>query len=164
MPRMATLSRIPLAIFNLLSESRRGLPEIPPETAILVERLDSEHHPQIGADIQRVTRKIGEFGHHPSAADKVDIAIIARRVWRIGQRVGGPGHHLRRHLGEWIILLRADGMVVGVDAHLALRELHRPGLGAAPADEAEHRLAIRSEEHTSELQSLMRHSYSVLCL
>src|SRR3546814_7002505 len=95
--------------------------------------------PQIGADIQRVTRKIGEFGHHPSAADKVDIAIIARRVWRIGQRVGGPGHHLRRHLGEWILLLRADGMVVGVDAHLALRELHRPGLGAAPADEAEHR-------------------------
>src|SRR3546814_10206627 len=95
MPRMATLSRIPLAIFNLLSESRRGLPEIPPETAILVERLDSEHHPQIGADIQRVTRKIGEFGHHPSAADKVD---------------------------------------------------------------------IRSEEHTSELQSLMRISYAVFCL
>src|SRR3546814_12159468 len=100
MPRMATLSRIPLAIFNLLSESRRGLPEIPPETAILVERLDSEHHPQNGADIQRVTRKIGEFGHHPTAADQVNIAIIARRAWRIGKLVGGTSPHLRPTTAE----------------------------------------------------------------
>src|SRR3546814_6509723 len=31
-------------------------------------------------------------------------------------------------------------------------------------DMAEHALAIRSEEHTSELQSLMRISYAVFCL
>src|SRR3546814_17881142 len=102
MPRMATLSRIPLAIFNLLSESRRGLPEIPPETAILVERLDSEHHPQIGADIQRVTRKIGEFGHHPSAADEIDITIIARRVGRIGKRVENGGAPCRERGGRYV--------------------------------------------------------------
>src|SRR3546814_1404617 len=38
--------------------------------------------------------------------------------------------------------------------------------GIAPADIAEHQgaLTIRSEEHTSELQSLMRNSYAVFCL
>src|SRR3546814_2197885 len=31
-------------------------------------------------------------------------------------------------------------------------------------DEEHHRVAIRSEEHTSELQSLMRNKYAVLCM
>src|SRR3546814_16858285 len=52
---------------------------------------------------------------------------------------------------------------------------HQPGGGhladAAPAPGGDHRFSVhrtagwqRSEEHTSELQSLMRISYAVLCL
>src|SRR3546814_1004031 len=39
-----------------------------------------------------------------------------------------------------------------------------PGRGAPPATPARLREAPRSEEHTSELQSLMRISYAVFCL
>src|SRR3546814_1915988 len=36
--------------------------------------------------------------------------------------------------------------------------------GATDQDALRHRPALRSEEHTSELQSLMRNSYAVFCL
>src|SRR3546814_5965186 len=49
------------------------------------------------------------------------------------------------------------------------RHGHRLGLGRQPAaadaeDDREQREHRRSEEHTSELQSLMRNSYAVFCL
>src|SRR3546814_121635 len=54
----------------------------------------------------------------------------------IGHRIGaGIGRHRARHVGT-----------------------------AARKDEAMHELRARSEEHTSELQSLMRISYAVFCL
>src|SRR3546814_10829566 len=40
----------------------------------------------------------------------------------------------------------------------------RPGRGAPPGDRDRAQAALRSEEHTSELQSLMRISYAVFCL
>src|SRR3546814_6776724 len=44
-------------------------------------------------------------------------------------------------------------------------EIELKGLGSAgPDTESRLRRAIRSEEHTSELQSLMRISYAVFCL
>src|SRR3546814_6288733 len=45
-------------------------------------------------------------------------------------------------------------------------EIQHPETGAARvvARQNRHRLQIRSEEHTSELQSLMRISYAVFCL
>src|SRR3546814_1213833 len=49
-------------------------------------------------------------------------------------------------------------------------ELHPPGAILEPGDVDQHRRALargtssRSEEHTSELQSLMRISYAVFCL
>src|SRR3546814_8481299 len=53
-------------------------------------------------------------------------------------------------------------------AQLVVDALERGARGAQRAfgDDAlfEHRLALRSEEHTSELQSLMRISYAVFCL
>src|SRR3546814_10474145 len=60
---------------------------------------------------------------------------------------GGPNHHAISQHGR------------------ALPPPHRPGPGpnlrfAAP----QHNAARRSEEHTSELQSLMRISYAVFCL
>src|SRR3546814_7995127 len=53
--------------------------------------------------------------------------------------------------GEWVLVLGAGG-----------------GIGLAAIDVARHLgarvIAARSEEHTSELQSLMRISYAVFCL
>src|SRR3546814_9893267 len=52
-----------------------------------------------------------------------------------------------------------EGLLVGVDPALgALDGVRRLGHGG------EHALRDRSEEHTSELQSLMRISYAVFCL
>src|SRR3546814_2629606 len=45
---------------------------------------------------------------------------------------------------------------------LKLRQSHLLPVGASPEDQAAQ--SERSEEHTSELQSLMRISYAVLCL
>src|SRR3546814_2070570 len=40
----------------------------------------------------------------------------------------------------------------------------QPFLGQCPSHKASHKRGERSEEHTSELQSLMRISYAVFCL
>src|SRR3546814_10345754 len=58
---------------------------------------------------------------------------------------------------------------VGLRRHPEGRELIMAGLGSflkrgAPRGEAAAAPSVRSEEHTSELQSLMRISYAVFCL
>src|SRR3546814_9503613 len=69
------------------------------------------------------------------------------------------------------LLGRVDAMVKGVDAvlqgGLEPRQLRRPvdgGGGQRRADRGQVGGCRRSEEHTSELQSLMRTSYAVFCL
>src|SRR3546814_5847089 len=55
----------------------------------------------------------------------------------------------------------ADAVALSVD----LREVDAEVLGArANGGGSQNRLPMRSEEHTSELQSLMRISYAVFCL
>src|SRR3546814_5847561 len=59
-------------------------------------------------------------------------------------------------LGDGMLRLRLDGRHQGQ---------HLPAIEAFGHDEiGQLRLALRSEEHTSELQSLMRISYAVFCL
>src|SRR3546814_6891900 len=84
---------------------------------------------------------------------------------RIGeQRVGEvPAVRIRkdRGVGEAAILL-ADRVEIGIVQRLA-----RPmPLGKRGRDLGASRgmIGVRSEEHTSELQSLMRSSYAVFCL
>src|SRR3546814_5333534 len=48
--------------------------------------------------------------------------------------------------------------------HLRLRRLDQHQPNAEEEREEHHRQHVRSEEHTSELQSLMRISYAVFCL
>src|SRR3546814_7732267 len=72
-------------------------------------------------------------------------------------RRAGDRHAVARHclaLAECVVLVTRD-VVQRVDLvhHLALAVVGPPGV-----------LEGRSEEHTSELQSLMRISYAVLCL
>src|SRR3546814_6527803 len=70
---------------------------------------------------------------------------------RLGQRVGGRAH----------VFLGADGdaqaVCKSVGGHAAQQDALAPRRGQS-------RLGLRSEEHTSELQSLMRISYAVFCL
>src|SRR3546814_7804341 len=55
----------------------------------------------------------------------------------------------------------ADRLVAAVERHrITNHQAVRPPFGVQAVD----RLPVRSEEHTSELQSLMRTSYAVFCL
>src|SRR3546814_9409192 len=78
------------------------------------------------------------------AARQVDDDGIVGAAQRLEQGVDGVGIVL--HLGGEVLLRRHDRQVLGE-------------LGRRAGDEQ-----ARSEEHTSELQSLMRISYAVFCL
>src|SRR3546814_12184265 len=70
---------------------------------------------------------------------------------RTGSAAEEPRHPVRR-----------GGEGVGADRRPLLRRPGRPDRGDAP--HPRRREEVRSEEHTSELQSLMRISYAVFCL
>src|SRR3546814_10783541 len=96
----------------------------------------------------------------PPRATLTDTLFPYTTLFR-SHRGGGAGEgHTAQH--EQIARGSASGVAVAVKAD------HRVGIavGTAEGDEAV-RLElgeIRSEEHTSELQSLMRSSYAVICL
>src|SRR3546814_4654159 len=66
-----------------------------------------------------------------------------------------PGLFRRYRAGEWPI---------GDAGEAHFNAMADPGLGLPHARIASGDSFVRSEEHTSELQSLMRISYAVLCL
>src|SRR3546814_3037834 len=71
---------------------------------------------------------------------------------------------VKQRLGVPAELASCHTAVVGdyvIEGHVPLEEVDRL-LRERPSDIAG--IAVRSEEHTSELQSLMRISYAVLCL
>src|SRR3546814_2221778 len=91
------------------------------------------------------------------------------------------GHFLHRSgkihlaLGQWVLRLArrpAKQPVEGLRGHLQtgavieifLIEPERPVIVPEVDQVIDDRLHVRSEEHTSELQSLMRISYAVFCL
>src|SRR3546814_10002340 len=80
------------------------------------------------------------------------------QVQRVGEQAGAAG------LGQ----ARCSGVAIAIVEILPVEEGHQRRQRAAmlpcPAGGLEARLPGRSEEHTSELQSLMRISYAVLCL
>src|SRR3546814_5909498 len=76
---------------------------------------------------------------------------------------GGLAHRL----GEGVVVLvRGPAAVPGAQARVLPDDLIGVELVAALQEQAERHPAmlVRSEEHTSELQSLMRISYAVFCL
>src|SRR3546814_9664976 len=68
--------------------------------------------------------------------------------------VNPPARHAAQH---------AKGVIMGVEQHLVGLQQIGPHDEGATVAEFEVRY-LRSEEHTSELQSLMRISYAVFCL
>src|SRR3546814_2203701 len=105
-------------------------------------------------------------------------AVEQRRRQVVGQDgllAGGAEHHLRARPGgaqdlrPQLVHLPAVHPVLGVQQHIAV-EAGRRLLGQPRGDRGLADLRApdgppqRSEEHTSELQSLMRISYAVFCL
>src|SRR3546814_10251469 len=72
---------------------------------------------------------------------------------RCNERAGGPEMPRRGKVAA-----------VGVARHARKISRRQRILAAAESGEARHPVGHRSEEHTSELQSLMRISYAVFCL
>src|SRR3546814_8233090 len=89
--------------------------------------------------------QLGECGGHLQAAALGALAHLAQHVAQV-DHADLPAAHagkVERHIGRFFHF----------DLHLALGQMAIP-----------EPLAERSEEHTSELQSLMRISYAVFCL
>src|SRR3546814_4542625 len=84
----------------------------------------------------------------------------------------------RRHQGVHVLLLSRPGRTLfpslpdhpaaalsrGSPAYAPIGAFSSAGPSSAPPDAALQQKRVRSEEHTSELQSLMRISYAVFCL
>src|SRR3546814_2803829 len=67
--------------------------------------------------------------------------------------------------GRWIQLVGAlSGLAASLQSSIAAADAGKAVDRADDGDESGRRRRMRSEEHTSELQSLMRISYAVFCL
>src|SRR3546814_958135 len=71
-------------------------------------------------------------------------------------REAGPGKTVDQRNGNWVAVRHGDGWVTTYAHMLKGSVAVRAGQRVARGD--------RSEEHTSELQSLMRITYAVFCL
>src|SRR3546814_7976801 len=94
------------------------------------------------------------------------VIALARPLAAANRRFVTFGREARDHVGEWLgfrghpMLARVNPRArVGHDADMAGEEDQ-----VAPLELVASYVGFRSEEHTSELQSLMRLSYAVFCL
>src|SRR3546814_3746133 len=88
--------------------------------------------------------------------------LIAREILEAGQRgVGIMLEDQRTDLGHLDLIVDAP---LGITRQSEQHQWRAVGAGIVIALHCQHLGRIRSEEHTSELQSLMRTSYAVFCL
>src|SRR3546814_9144710 len=109
----------------------------------VIEAAGDAHH---GRDAQRI---IDDIRPLLARTDREDHPL--RRVDHRIELLDAEHTHVRDAGGAALIFLRLELVLLGAAGKL----LHLGGDG---------RHALRSEEHTSELQSLMRISYAVFCL
>src|SRR3546814_3480155 len=119
------------------------------------------------ADLPPVEKVAEALDNHPSVAAaraRVDAARADRDMLAKGSHeIAVAGSYVRRSVDR-------EGGYDEFDATIS-RPFRLPGkaaldreAGALGIEVAENRMEDRSEEHTSELQSLMRISYAVFCL
>src|SRR3546814_1817703 len=131
--------------------------------------------------------RISDWSSDVCSSDLVGVAAVPAAHGAGGERQFGVHHHARgieelRDAQAVAAAACADGGVEGEQARLQLRqrvfayraavlrrEQHRLGGRVVDRLHGRHAVAelergLRSEEHTSELQSLMRISYAVFCL
>src|SRR3546814_10253751 len=99
---------------------------------------------------------------YPSEITLAETDRVAGKHREIGGQLIFALAGLARALQEDALLVGAIGEAVGLGDGAADGEALRIGIFAGLVHFAEH--IDRSEEHTSELQSLMRISYAVFCL
>src|SRR3546814_10625168 len=92
-------------------------------------------------------------GHLAQAAQQLDLLVAHRGRRHARRRLHRDDREQLEHMVLDHVLQRADAVIIGYAA------LEPDGFGDGDLD-----MVDRSEEHTSELQSLMRISYAVLCL
>src|SRR3546814_7963865 len=122
----------------------------------------SELHPVLGDDRRGRGRRAG-------AVPGLEVERLLLLHVLVGKRVEAAAGELRAQrvvdpltVAEHAGAEELDHQQVGVSVDhqagqaVAFAVDHAPGVG--------HRVEVRSEEHTSELQSLMRNSYAVFCL
>src|SRR3546814_3776946 len=112
--------------------------------------------------------RISDWSSDVCSSDLGEVVEEVLLVSQPGQRTGGLEHPqvlgprtLEQHGDAPILQLRhdlAEGLRAGGVEHLHVGESQHDDAGIG------HRGQLRSEEHTSELQSLMRISYAVFCL
>src|SRR3546814_8575124 len=105
------------------------------------------------------TRRSSDLGDDAAVVDEVEDEFTTAGV----SHVDGDAQLVARVVVEQPALVRVRVRVLGaVGAHLPLVDRqaarHVETLAVLDLDD------LRSEEHTSELQSLMRNSYAVFCL
>src|SRR3546814_4768338 len=91
---------------------------------------------------------------------------LQRGPFDIAVEIGNADHTLVRRIDVLAVDLEILGdLPAGGAGERALRHLleHRPQIGVHVGKPGVIRIGVRSEEHTSELQSLMRISYAVFC-
>src|SRR3546814_7563231 len=122
--------------------------------------------------------RISDWSSDVSSSDLADRRHRTIRHPRAARPISGVGRRpdLARHIGPWAVrrdlhaVLQPDAVQISPAqtlSEMARRALHHPVVdrghpGASPF--ARQPAQLRSEEHTSELQSLMRISYAVFCL
>src|SRR3546814_9543433 len=113
--------------------------------------------------------RISDWSSDVCSSDLRDVGSTRRRddgEGKIEVPVGQVGLRIALSLRcvEALIHRHAAGRLArGVD-HVVVQEQHGAELDDAEEQHQEDRQHDRSEEHTSELQSLMRNSYAVFCL
>src|SRR3546814_3922634 len=99
----------------------------------------------------------------PQIANQVGDQIAEQHARRVPECQQGEQHVVLQQLFADLLVERPAALAEFLEAHLAVEEAL--GLYVMTADaELEGERQDRSEEHTSELQSLMRISYAVFCL
>src|SRR3546814_10465467 len=106
-------------------------------------------------------RHLDLVARHPVAvaADRVDLAIVREAAERLRQPP------LREGVGRIALVEDRDAADETIVDEIGIEDRQRFGEEQPLVDDrAARQRADRSEEHTSELQSLMRISYAVFCL
>src|SRR3546814_4208864 len=127
-----------------------------PYTTLFRSFFAAPRPPRLLALVQKPLRIQGRHAAEAGRSDRLPVMLVGH--------VAGGEHALDRSLGGAAAQPGADLQVAVVHRQLALEQA---GVGrmADGDEEAVHvDLAGRSEEHTSELHSLMRTSYAVFCL
>src|SRR3546814_1044355 len=108
-----------------------------------------------------------EPGGKPARLDPEE--LLATRLLVQGNSGSGKSHLLRRLIeqsAEWVqqAIIDPEGDFVTLADHYGPIVVEAADYSEADVQRVAARVRERSEEHTSELQSLMRLSYAVFCL